>query len=95
MKGKSGLRKLADSEEYVTVQQRRFAAAANARVRRRQQCPTKRRAKCAIAHEQTDDKADVVLLDGYEKLAFVYQLFRWLSSFSVNAKKREDAENQK
>jgi hypothetical protein len=37
----------------VNEQQRRFAAAADAR---------KRPAKCAIAHEPTDDKADVVLL---------------------------------
>ncbi|MHB1015039.1 MAG: hypothetical protein ACYC2W_07150 [Desulfurivibrionaceae bacterium] len=26
----------------------------------------KRHAKCAIAHKQADDKADVVLLDSYE-----------------------------
>jgi len=36
-----------------------------------------------------------VLLDSYKKLAFVYQLFRWLSSFSVNAEKRGDAKNHK
>ena len=53
----------------------------------------KRPAKCAMAHEQADDKADVVLLDSYKKLANVYQLFRWLSSFSVAVKKRGDAEN--
>jgi hypothetical protein len=47
-----------------------------------------------MAHEQADDKADVVLLDSYKKLANVYQLFRWLSSFSVAVKKRGDAENQ-
>ncbi|HEX9714696.1 MAG TPA: hypothetical protein VGA28_03285 [Desulfurivibrionaceae bacterium] len=46
-----------------------------------------------MAHEQADDKADVVLLDSYKKLANVYQLFRWLSSFSVAVKKRGDAEN--
>ena len=62
-----------------------FSSAADAR---------KRPAKCAIAHEPTDDKADVVLLDSCEKLANVYQQFRGLSSFSVTAKKREDAENQ-
>jgi len=28
--------------------------------------PTKRPAKCAIAHEQADDKADVVLLNAYK-----------------------------
>jgi len=39
----------------VTVQQRRFAAAAAAR---------EKSAKCASAHEQADDKADAVLLDG-------------------------------
>jgi len=49
----------------------------------------------AIAREQTDAKTDVMLLDGYGKLAFVYQLFRWLSSFSVSVKKRGDAENHK
>ena len=47
-----------------------------------------------FAHEQADDKADVVLLNGYGKLANVYQLFPWLSSFSMTAKKRGDAENQ-
>ncbi|MBU2539262.1 MAG: hypothetical protein KKH22_12570, partial [Proteobacteria bacterium] len=41
---------------FVTIQQRRFAAATDAR---------KRPAKCAIAHELADDKADVVLLNGY------------------------------
>ena len=46
-----------------------------------------------FAHEQADDKADVVLLNGYGKLDLVYQLFPWLSSFSVPAKKRGDAEN--
>jgi len=33
-----------------------FSSAADAR---------KRSAKCAIAHEQADDKADVMLLDSY------------------------------
>ena len=47
-----------------------------------------------FAQEQADDKADVVLLNGYGKLANVYQLFRWLSSFSVTANKRGDAKNQ-
>jgi hypothetical protein len=34
------------------------------------------------------------LADMKEKLANVYQLFPWLSSFSMTAKKRGDAENQ-
>jgi hypothetical protein len=61
-----------------------FSSAADAR---------KRPAKCASAHELADDKTDVVLLNGCGKLANVYQLFRWLSSFSVAVKKRGDAEN--
>jgi len=39
-----------------------FSSAVDARVSRRQKCPTKRPAKCAVAHEQTDDKAGAVLL---------------------------------
>jgi len=34
------------------------------------------------------------LADLEEKLAFVYQLFQWLSSFSVTAAKTGDAKNQ-
>ena len=46
----------------VTVQQcRRCACQLSAAV------PTKRLAKCAIAHEQADDKAEVVLLNSYAK----------------------------
>jgi ribosomal protein L37E len=45
----------------VSVQQcRRCACQSSAAV------PTKRSAKCAIAHKQADDKADVVLLNAYE-----------------------------
>jgi len=45
MGGKFGLRGRLPFEKNVTVQQRRFAAAADAR---------KRTAKCATAHEQAD-----------------------------------------
>ncbi len=44
-------------EKTVTVQQRRFTAAADAR---------KKPAKCAGAHEPIDDNADAVLLNSYD-----------------------------
>jgi hypothetical protein len=43
-----------------------FSRVADARVNCRQKCPTKMSAKCAIAHEQADDKADAALLDSCE-----------------------------
>jgi len=41
-----------------------------------------------------DCEANVMLLNGYRKLALVYQQFQWLSSFSATVKKTKDAKNQ-
>jgi len=55
----------------ITDRKKPFSSAADA---------TKRPAKCAIAHEPTDDKADVVLLNGFYKVKFSPRYIRRASA---------------